>query len=420
VYERESDFEALEFRLRHIAGETVNEKLDNFLYQCDPHEAISKLIFVSPRHIQASFNILTFGSFRLPNDEPEERMTIDKMLWKLGFELPLFPTYQEAFWTRLDRLLESSRTFRSYTEADQEAIRSAGINLFVSLEEVLDYTLSFAAWALLADHYGVTKWRFNLEEARGFMASALDGRLLSDDLTLRLDGRGRNTLFPLIQGFEALRQVCNGVIAKPDDRRRPFSEFPGFAEQTNVERFPFLHTALILDLRKSDQDRILGLLASVTQSLNNADVAGLRNKLGHRRADFPTQQEIEQCCSRIGATIGELEASGLCPTVRLKQTTSLDQFNRGLAILRDFRGREIRHLLPSLFGACRLPGLGGPIVVVPWMHVGDSAELLRFRFSEGSRFKDMWKQFPKRRSRLPVEMAASEPEPNLPDAPTLQ
>jgi hypothetical protein len=320
----------------------------------------------------------------------------------------LFPTYQDAFWTRLDRFLESARTFRAYTEADQETIRSAGINLFVSLEEVLDYTLSFSAWALLTDHYGVTGWRFSLEESRVCMAHALDGHSIGQDLVLRLDGHGRNSLFPLIEGFAALRDVCAELISEPDKHLRPNSDFPGFVGQTDIERFPFLHTALILDLRPNDQGQILEMLGLVTESLNRAEVANLRNRLGHRRTDFPDQDEIERCCSQLGELIEQLETVGLCPTVRLPQSASSDEYNRGIAILRDFRGREIRLLRPSLFGACRLPGIGGPIVVAPCMHIGDSAELLRFRFSEGSRFREMWKEFPKRRSRLRLEPSESD------------
>ena len=243
------------------------------------------------------------------------------------------------------------------------------------------------------------------------MAQALDGRSLGKNFTLRLDGRGRNSLFPLVEGFAALRAVVAERMAKREEFLRPTADFPGYVGRNETERFPFLHTALVLDLRPADQAQILEMLDRVTASLNSADVANLRNRLGHRRADFPNQQEIEQCCSLLGETIELIENAGLCPTVRYTKSTSFDEFTRGVAILRDFRGREIHLLLPSLFGACRLPGLGGLIVVAPCMHIGDSAELLRFRYSEGSKFKDMWRGFPKRRTRLPVSTAEAESEP---------
>jgi hypothetical protein len=397
LYRSQTEIESLDFRLRHLDGKSLNEKLESYIYRTHPREIVSNLIFVSQSHIQSCFEVLRYGHFSPPTNEVEEKALIDRILWKLGFNLPLFPTFQATFWNRLERFLQSSRTFRPYGDSDEEAIRSAGINLFVSLEEILDYSLSFSTWALLADHYGTTRWTFNLEESRSFMVQKLNGRPIGEHHRLELDSRGRNGLYALIEGFRSLAGLCDELTADPARYERPRKDFPGFAGRSEVERFPFLHTALLLDLEATDRDQILSLLRTITRELNIVDVPNLRNRLGHNRDDFPRQQEIETCCAQLTETISKLEESGLLPTVRLRHRASYDEFGRGDVTLLNFRDAEFHVFAPSQLAACQLPVYSGWIIVAPSMHIGESSELARFRFREASTYRELWKDFPKRR-----------------------
>ena len=133
----------------------------------------------------------------------------------------------------MDNLLDASRTYRSYTESDREAIRSAAVNLFVSLEEILDLSLSFSCWLLLADHYGDTKFTWNPDQARQFMVQRLDGMSRGSGEAVHYDASGKNTLFPLSQGFALVADMCEELLSTdPPEVHRSPNDIPGYAERT--------------------------------------------------------------------------------------------------------------------------------------------------------------------------------------------
>jgi len=338
----------------------------------------------------------------LPASPEEEERLVEKILWKLGFDIGLYPPHQRLFWDRLDKLLEAARTYTTYNQHDRESIRSAGVNLFVSVEEILDYSLSFTTWALLSDHYGVTKFKCNFDEARRFMASRLNGLRLGSNEPLEFDAGGKNTLYPLVQGFAVLAQLCSEIIeGQNGELARPENELPGYYDKTEIELFPFLHKALVLDLRKGDCDLILRLLREITARLEKSQVCNIRNRIEHRRPDFPNQEEIERACVGVADTVNKMEAAGVCPLIYLYTGRTVDQYGRGLLIFKDYKAREITISQPSLYRVCRLPSIRRPQIIVPCMHINDSFELLRFQFEETSDYVEIWRDYPKRIPRVP-------------------
>jgi len=403
-YKQEQDLAELEWKLRHFAGETIYEKLDTYLHTEDPKRIVSDLIFASPEHIRRAFKFLRYGWFELASSPEEEKRLVEKILWKLGFDIGLYPPHHQFFWERLEKLLDTAKTHATYKEQDMELIRGAGVNFFVSLEEILDYSLSFGTWALLSDHYGVTECSFNFDEARQFMASRLSGRRPSSDGPLEFDAGGRNTLYPLIQGFAILAELCSEIIAdKSDDLTRPRNEFPGYYGETEIEMFPFRHKVLILDLRAGDRDRVIGLLKEITDTLEKSDVCNIRNRIEHRRPDFPSQDEIEGACDAIADTIRKMEATGICPLIYLYAGRTIDQYGRSLVTFKDYKSREVKIREPSQYKLCRLPSIEKPQLIVPWMHIGESFDLMRFQFEEVSDYVKMWREYPRRRPRVPPE-----------------
>ena len=112
-------------------------------------------------------------------------------------------------------------------------IRASGVNFFVSLEEVLEHSLAFSAYALLNDHYASDdQYRFkcSLSDAREFMVSQLDGRAMGSGRPVQLDPTGRNTLYPLIHGFGVLAALCTprfDQIPIGTETRQSFPTLPG-------------------------------------------------------------------------------------------------------------------------------------------------------------------------------------------------
>lgn len=403
LYKEEPQLDQLKWNLRHIEGESIDERLDTYLHIEDPRLVVRNLVFASPDILQRAFQNMRHGYFVSPSSPEQEEGLVDKILWKLGFDIGLYPPHQPLFWERLERFLQTARTYAMYNEHHRELIRSTGVNFFVSLEEVLDYSLSFTTWVLLSDHYGVTKFKCNFDDARRFMASRLNRRQVGSS-EVEFDPDGKNTLYPLIQGFAILAKLCNEIIeGKYGEIKRHESELPGYYGKTDIELFPFLHKALILDLREADRGQIISLLKEFTTTLERSQVCDIRNRLEHGRRDFPNQEEIERVCSAVSGTLSKMEATGVCPLIHLYAGRTVDHYGRGTITFKDYIGRETTVKLPSQYSVCGLPSSHEPQIIVPSMHIGDSAELLRFEFEETSEYVQMWKDYPKRRPRVPSE-----------------
>ncbi len=404
IYRGEGELADLRWKLTDIDGESIYEKLDKYIHVEDPSHIIRNLIFSNVEHLRRTFENLRFGRFVLPSSAEEQERLIERILWKLGFDSGVYPPHQLRFWERLEKIVEVSRAGAFNNEHDRELIRSAGVNLFVSLEEILSYSLSFATWALLSDHYDVTKFKCNLDEARQFMATSLNGQRLGSNEPLVFDPNGKNTLYPLVQGFALLARVCSETIEDGSGTlKRPKNELPGYHNKTEIDLFPFLHKVLILDLTKSDRDRMIESLQEITATLEESQVCNLRNRLEHKRLDFPDQQEIEKTCSAVTYIIDKMEKSGICPLVYLYAGRTMDQYGRGVVTFKDYKGRGITINQPSQYRLCRLPSIHEPQIVVPSLHINDSSELMRFTFEEISDYVKMWQDYPRRKPRIPFK-----------------
>ena len=409
LFEEPEQRAELEWKLRHVNGEGIQRKLDEYLHTGDPRGIVRELILASPHRLQRAFEVMRFGWFEVPSSSEEEDYLVDKILWKLGFDIGLYPRAPSRFWQRLENFLNAARSCTSYNERDREVIRSAGVNLFVSLEEVLENSLSFAAWALLSDHYGVTEFKCGLDEARRFMASRLTGLRHGSNDPLELDPEGKNTLYSLIQGFAVLAEVCRGIgEGDSSGLRRGDSELPGYYGKTEVQQFPFLHRVLVLDLGDEDRERIIALLGNVTSVLEAAQVHSIRNRLEHKRPGFPSRAEIEGACAATETAVNEMETAGMTPLVFFYSGSTSDRYGRTTFALEDYKGRKISVSRPSQYILCGLPPLRVPQIIVPSMHIGDSTELMRFAYVESSEYVELWRDYPKRRFDIPIEQIEEE------------
>lgn len=303
LYQTDLGIRELEWKLRHITGDSVHQKLDTYIYIEDPKKMVSHLVLDSLDHLHKAFEILRYGNFIIPSSSEEEDRLIGRILWKLGFSVREYPLQYGAFWDRLERLRELARTQPVFTERDVESVRSTGVNFFVSLEEILDQSLSFATWVLLSDHGTSTDLSWNLDDSRRFMASRLGGVPAKADEIIKIDSEGRNTLFALVKGFAALATVCRELVSNEASSRRSPGDFPGYHRRTDLFEFPFLHTVLILDLPHPDQTRLLALLDGITSDLERSQVMNIRNRIDHSRPDFPKPAEVESCCKAVADVV---------------------------------------------------------------------------------------------------------------------
>lgn len=398
--EDEEKRKLLEHKLRFEQGMTTFEKLDNYLHREDPKNIIKTMIFEIPGNLDKTFHILKYGHFIIPQTGRDEDIVTDKILWKLGFNIGLFPESPALFWQRLKEFEDIAQHNKGITENDKADIRGKGTNFFVSLEEILDDSLSFITWALLSDHYYITKFKCDFEEAREFMALKLNNYEISDSIKLKLNSSGKNNLFGLIKGFTALAEICEEIISEPDKYLRPDNEIPGFHNKSNIQLFPFLHKSMILDIRENELKILLSQLKEIPKDFEKSDIMNIRNNSDHKSNEFPSSERIIKTCREVSQIVLRMEEMGIYPLVYRFSQKNKDEYGRGIIELKNYKGRTIHVYKPSLFEACYLPKTDIPQIAVPCITVGDSNEISRFGFVEESNYQEMWKNYPRRKKRL--------------------
>jgi hypothetical protein len=222
---------------------------------------------------------------------------------------------------------------------------------------------------------------------------------------LAFDPQGRNTLYPLIQGFSVLADLCADAEHDPSLLLRPVPALPGYHGKTTLDLFPFLHTMLLLDISPIERTKILGTLRDVTRLLETSQIHHVRNGIDHPRrpGEFPTGDRIAEAIRAVGDVVRQLEQTGICPLIYYFAGSKTDEFDRRLITLQDYARRDVAVHRPSPYTRCDLPPITGPLIVVPALHVGESTEVIRFAYEETSDYVAMWRGYPKRRLRRPTE-----------------
>jgi hypothetical protein len=150
----ESDLADLEWQLLATPGGNIFQKLAAVAHTEDPRDVVRRLVLARPALFDGMKRYLLYGHFDAPESPADLDHLIDRVLWKLGFDVREFPDAHLRFWSRMSHLTQVVRESPIDTEVRREEVRSVAVNLLVSIEEILDECLAFATWSLLFDHYG--------------------------------------------------------------------------------------------------------------------------------------------------------------------------------------------------------------------------------------------------------------------------
>jgi len=399
LYSTEEEKQRLNWKLRDIEGNNMYEKLGKYLLVKHPRQIIVELVFDNSKYVHETFGFLKYGDFDKDLEVSKEDYYINKILWKLGFDISVYPAYQTIFWKRQDQFLKVLKSKQIYNEDDKELIRSAGVNYFVSLEEILDYGLSFITWTLLSDHYLTSNFIFNLEEAREFTAKVINENKykINDTDFLVLDKDGKNTLYPLIKSFHILANICKEYMDSKEEYKRDESEYPDFYKKTEIYLFPFEHKKLLLDLNPDDVERIINLLNEISFILESNDVSNVRNRIKHNRPihEFPKSNELETTYKAIYDVAKKMETEGILPTVYIKFGNEIDEFGRGFIKYKNYKSEVLLISNSSRFIKSGMPLYKKLQVCLPNVHIKNSIEKLRFGYLEKTEYSNYWSNYPK-------------------------
>jgi hypothetical protein len=194
---------------------------------------------------------------------------------------------------------------------------------------------------------------------------------------------------------------------------RPHDKLPAFASKNVLNSFPFKHTLLINDISPPQQRRLLSLLTEVTSSFETAQVANLRNRLQHDRPieEFPTNEESLSVITTVANVVEKLEQSGLLPLTYNIIARNTDRWQRTQTTLANYKNSHVVISTRSELAGTRLRKLEDHTIIVPWVRIAGTAEMLRFNLEEGSDYVGMWDGYPLRRpntAKMSVDSPGSE------------
>ncbi|MCC7389304.1 MAG: hypothetical protein IT431_11095 [Phycisphaerales bacterium] len=402
VYGAAASEEDLEWVLRNEGGEFLERQLETYLSRVEPRDAVQGLLFRSRAILNSTLQLLSCEHLKAPSCNGDESLLLDRLLWKLGIDLPRFPPLLSRFWELLETLKRQSDSLGGQQLGidDIETLRSSAANLFVSLESVLDATLSFAAWVLLSDHFGSTAFRYSIEAGRQVVAEKLSHRLETPSGPVVYDRDGKHTLFPLSEGFGILKDVCEEILK--DDKTtflRKEDALPHWSVRAGLD-FSFPHTVLVLDIERTQCDSLLSLLGEATAGLRRGKVAEIRNRCEHNRRDFPSPSEFLDMVLHLERTIMSSESAGLTPILYYDDAITMDQYGRTSVSLTGYQGRRVHVTLAASWAAVQgVPSLAGGVLLLPGVTIGNSNEPLRFTLEEESEYRRLWSEYPRRRTR---------------------
>ena len=400
LYDDERLHQQLEWDLRAYNKDSLKERIEEYINTEEPRKIIRETVFSGLYQINKTFDILK-GYFKMPTTPAEEELIIDKVLWKLGFNINIFPPFLEVFEERLAKFKKTISIGTSYGESDKEKIRSCAVNLFVSLEEILKHSLAFTTWVLLSDHLKNTRFKYNYAQATLFMTEILNGYKLNEETELIFDSNGKNTLYPLVEGFTALFGICDALLNEDKEKhKRNEAELPRFIGKTNLIDFPLFHDILLLDIKTSSYQSIREIGLKLTTEFNKNKVLSVRNSLEHDRDDFPLKSDLINACDCLQNTIEDIKISGIFPNVYLFKSLIKDKHNRVIKTFEDYSGKEITISELINYKGYPVPSTDNPIVILPTINFPETIEPIRFKYEENSEYLFYWKNYPRKKHKI--------------------
>lgn len=396
VRDNQADAQELDWQLRGIDAEDLDEKMESYFRSKDPFEALQRLVLARKSNVITASHEVGLENY---SDLPDA-VLLEAILWKLGFPLDVDEDPHEAFWKSHEQL--SALAQSSAMGVSERFLEIAG-RYFVLLEGLLLDSLAFTAWALLSDHTASERpFSYDNEHDRTgglTLLHAMSSSGRSDEKFAPNFLAERVELRNLIEGFRTLAKHLAGCRETLDQYARPSGEFPDFDGKTELKNFVLRSTVPFLDLSGPSQERIIQALMSVAEMMTKAEVFSVRNDYAHYRRNAPDVDKVEKALEAIGRSVTRLEHLGFSRITFLPNGVKSDRWGQ---VRHEFVGpRSYEHSFsrPTTLDWMGLPGLDEPQYLMRAASFDDPNEVLRFTRRHNSQFSEMWNEFPNRRTR---------------------
>ncbi|PJJ63868.1 hypothetical protein [Compostimonas suwonensis] len=389
-----SDVQELEWQLRGVDVEDLDEKLERYFRTKTPQESLERLVLARKINVVTACHEVGIDDA----DGLKDEQLIEAILWKLGFPIDVDEDPHASFWLRHQQL---SALAQSSTMGNSERFLEIANPYFTGLEGILLDSLAYTAWALMSDHTRSLR-PFSYDDGTDREAGLVLLQSIADqeggDSTFTPDFVSEKVeLRNLVESFRRLAKHLESCRSETEKYTRPRPEFPDYDGKTSLKSFVLRSTLPFIDLSRPSQDRIIAGLHSISEVMVAADVFSVRNDYAHYRRNAPDIAKVESALEAIGRSITRLEHLGFCRIVFVPAAVKSDRWGHAR---HEFIGpRSYEHVFsrPTTLDWMGLPGLDEPQYLMRAASFDDPNEVLRFTRRHNSDFSSDWSDFPKRR-----------------------
>ncbi len=391
----------LAWRLQSDASRGLDVTLTDFIRRNGPSESVSKLILASPT---VTAEVCRDINLSLDETIPQTESTKSRILWKFGFEIARHDDVMSRLNQRLQQLedLLPQIDFAA-GETAREKVRSAAVNLFVSVEQFLDRLIAFNVWLLASDHWAATRFQYQLSAARLTVSTVLGNSIQTPEGPLSWKSNGENALGTQLAYLNEFELWLDGLTEEKKESRQDV-EFQKSADHSG-RPFPFRHTKLWADSEIIELQRYKELLKKISKTVAQADVAGVRNGLDHQRdaMRFPTEDALLLCVTRLKAAARTAEQQRIYPVPYWFYSELQSTFGTSEISFKSARGDTFTIFRPSTVASLPEITRMNPVVFAPINFLGAPDSLLFFNVIGESEYSKYWSGYPRISKVLPGE-----------------
>jgi hypothetical protein len=384
-----------------IGGTSARNALLVHLCRTDPAEAVKHLVL-------SNGNVTRFiaDAIQCPIEEATDADFSERVLWKLGFDIPRYSNSLPTLRNRLEFFGQEVLSAGGVaTEKERERIRSAGVNLFVSIEEFIQELIRYNVWVFGSDHFLGTEFTYESGAAMLAVQQHIGTSIGNGDVAFTWSLTGENTLGALLAYLQQVARWLKSLSGRDGKTViRSSDDLPHYADD-KFRIFPFRHVELWGDSDTNSLKRISDQFENICHKLSKSNLASVRNGLDHQRlhSNFPSFEALLAFVAVFREGLDLAEHSLFYPIEHWAVSSNVDRYGRRETVLVDYAGRQRK-----VFGPSPMYPIGPRLnqdtsfLLAPGNPLGLANFELIFRPRSASVYSKYWDGYPRRRHIPPL------------------